>query len=198
MWTDIEARGMNPKNSTREALHMKKIIVGLFGLLILALPQVASAQNFTSVFQYSAKFVCGRVNSEQGLGVVPGHYGTTINLRAVANKNALAYRAVATRTNITLDPLAEGTPTDFSIRFNFDRDGGLGIICSDIKNLFNVEQQQGFIEGFVLIYSNGQLDVTDVVTAEPCPDGCFGVSSIQIYQVAQRGASVVVKPLPNL
>ena len=171
---------------------MKKFVLTFFGLVILALPQIASAQNFAAANAYAAKFLCGLASGgESGLGVVLGHYNTTINVLATKSKQPIAYRATATRNN-----LGVGNPTvsNFSARFERDRDEALGIVCSQIKSLLEVGGVEGFIEGFLIIYSNGPLLVTDVLTGEG--DTEAGLSAMQVFQVIERTISnFTVKPL---
>jgi hypothetical protein len=143
---------------------MKQLILGLFALLALALPQAAHAQTFTAKHAYTAKFLCGGTQgAEQGLGVVGGHYNTIINVHAVEERTSMAFRATALRTDLDTDT---GYPSGFSIRWSFDRDGGVGIVCNYIKSLLGVQESEGFIEGFVTLYSDRPLDVVDVLTGQ--------------------------------
>jgi hypothetical protein len=170
---------------------MKKLQFGLLGLVMLALPQFANAQSFTATNAYTAKFLCGLApgGDSNGLGVVLGHYNTVINALATKNNQPIAYRATATRTNLET---STGVVSDFSSRSNLDRDGALGIACNQIKSLLGVSGDPGFIEGFVIIYSNAPLLVTDVLTGEP--DKSTGVSVLQVYQVTDRTVNMSVKP----
>ena len=169
---------------------MKKFLFGLLGLVILALPQLANAQSFTATNAYTAKFLCGLASGgDSRLGVVLGHYNTAINVLATKNNQPIAYRATATRTDIET---STGVVSDFSSRSNLDRDGALGIACNQIKSLLGVSGDPGFIEGFVIIYANGPLLVTNVLTGEP--DKSTGVSVLQVYQVTDRVVNMSVKP----
>ena len=169
---------------------MKKLVLTFFGLVVLALPQLARAQNFSATNAYAAKFLCGLASGgESRLGVVFGHYNTTINVLATKNKQPIAYRASATRNNLDV---TNGVVSDFSARFELDRDGALGIVCNQIKSLLGVERVEGFIEGFVIIYSNAPLLVTDVLTGE----SEAGLSAMQVFQVTERTVSnFTVRPL---
>ena len=168
---------------------MKNLLLGLSGLLALALPQVAGAQNFTATNAYAAKFLCGVASGvESGLAVVLGHYNTTINVLPTKNKQALAYRASATRNDLDV---TNGGVSVFSARFDLDRDQALGVVCADIIGGLFGTSAEGFIEGFVIVYSNGALLVTDVVTGEKEA----GLSTMQIYEVGERVISnFTVKP----
>ena len=165
---------------------MKNFLLGLLGLLILALPQVAGAQNFTGTNAYAAKFLCGSASGAES--VVFGHYDTTINVLATKSNQPIAYRASATKNEIGV---INGSVSVYSARSNLDRDQALGIVCGDIKTGLFGTSADGFIEGFVIVYSNGPLLVTDVLTGESGP----GLSTMQIYQVNERVVTgVTVKP----
>lgn len=167
---------------------MRKMIFQLFGLLLIALPQVAGAQDFRAAIQYPAKFICGYTSGgDQRMGVVEGHYNTIVNILASRDRTTLAYRATVVRSSIEVN---EGEPSGFSQRFDLDRDEAIGILCSDIKRgLLNLGGE-GLIEGFVTIYSTKPLDVTDVLTGESEVG-----HSMQVHPVSERRESVRVEPL---
>jgi len=170
---------------------MRKAILGFLGLLAFALPQAASAQsqNFGANNRYSAKFLCGDASGgDSRLGVVEGHYNTIVNVTAIRNVTAFAYRATALRSDFEID---DGEPSGFSRRFDFDADGGIGVLCRDIKDLLGVGGNTGFIEGFVTIYASKPLNVTDVLTAE---GGDTDIRVMQVYQVIGRSASGTIRP----
>src|SRR5210317_1891741 len=98
---------------------MKQAILGLFTLIVFSLPQIAGAQEFRSSHQYTAKFLCGEVYPEAGLGVVWGHYNTIVNVLGTKDSTAVAYRITPLSTDLDAD---EGTPSDFSYRYDLDRD----------------------------------------------------------------------------
>ena len=178
---------------------MKKLILGLSGILILALPQVAGAQipqsqAFKASFEYVAKFVCGRGGGgDTRSGVVEGHYNTILNVLAIRNTTAVSARA--TWVSEDLDEgcsLDRGEPSSFSERSDLDRDEAVGINCSDIKDL--TDCSQGLFEGFVTIYSSGPLEVTDVITGQGTDDGDGPLSVMEVYQVKERTTDVRVTP----
>lgn len=170
---------------------MKKLVMALVGLSLFLLPVAAGAQNFTASFVYTAKFLCGFLNgSENRLGVVVGHYNTIINAAATKNRVAVAYRATAVKNDIGI---TNGAPSDFSERFDLDRDHAFGILCADIKRGLFDQGGEGFVEGFVMIYSSAPLNVSDVVTGQGFESG---VTAMQIYQVTERATSFAVRPRP--
>jgi hypothetical protein len=177
----------------KEPRPMSKSILRSFGFLALLLPQVAGAQSFGVDNAYTAKFLCGfsPTGQESRVGVVGGHYNTIINVTAIRDKTAIAYRA--TPLSSTFD-IEHGVPSIFSPRFDADTDEGFGIQCSDIKRGLLDIGGEGFIEGFVTIYSNRLLEVTDVLTAEKCPDGCDSIDAMQVYQVEAVRVRLKVEP----
>lgn len=169
---------------------MKQLTLALFGLLALALPQVARAQSFNGDHAYSAKFVCGYApGGDTRLGLVEGHYNTIINIHAVEERTSFAFRATAMSTNLETET---GIPSGFSIRFDVDRDGGIGIVCGYIKSMLGVQGQEGIVEGFVTIYSTRPLDVVDVISGE---DG-GPLSVLDVIQVPESGSKAKVDPQP--
>ncbi|MBW2692077.1 MAG: hypothetical protein JRE57_05525 [Deltaproteobacteria bacterium] len=169
---------------------MKQAILGLFTLIVFALPQIAGAQEFRTSHQYTAKFLCGEVDPEEGLGVVWGYYNTIVNVLATKDSTAVAYRITPLSTNLEAD---EGSPSDFSYRYDLDRDEGFSVICSDIKRLVGVNGQTGFIEGFLTIYGQKALIVSDVLTGGGGEGG--GPASIHAYDVTERRRGGRISPM---
>jgi len=168
---------------------MKRVIIGLFALIVLGLPQLARAQQFNAKFRYTAKFTCGEACGEEcRLGVVGGHYNTAVNILAVRDRTDLAYRATALISDIGA---SIGVTSGFSTRLSINRDEGAGLVCRDIKNVLGGGGNFGFVEGFVNIYSNNPLDVVSVLTAE----GEGGVSTMEVVPAKGRPTSLRVAPL---
>lgn len=160
---------------------MNKFAFGFLGLLLLLVPGVANAQRYIATQTYSAKFLCGFASgSESALGVVLGHYNTTINVQATVNRTPVAYRVTPTRSNLEV---SNGTVSGFSSRFDLDRDGAFAIVCGNIKSLLGVQGSEGFVEGFVTIYTNAALNVMDVLTAENLSDVSTGITAMQVLQI---------------
>jgi hypothetical protein len=176
---------------------MSKAILGLFGLLAWLLPQAASAQSFGAEYAYTAKFLCGfsPTGQESRVGVIGGHYNTIINVKAIKNKTLAAFRATPLAGTFEMEI---GAPSVFSTRFEGDTDEGGSIQCADIKQRLLGLEGRGFVEGFVTIYSNRPLEVTDVVTAEKCDDeeDCESIDSMQVYQVLENKVKFKVEPPP--
>lgn len=123
------------------------IILGFLGTLIFlgsfANSAVAQeATNSTSKIQdivYAAKFVCGSI-SDDGGPLRPGHYDTSIN---ILNKKSYP-------VGIMWTAVINDGPSSIAIFKNLESERSTGIICKDIKNIFNIETKE-MIEGFVMI-----------------------------------------------
>jgi len=164
---------------------MKKVVLATLGLCVLILPQIAAAKNLGANFRYTAKFICGfSSGGDSRLGIVRGHYNTTINIQAIKNKTLLAYRAAAAISDLGLEL---GIPSGFTDPLSFDQDGAIGLVCRDIKNL--VGGGEGYIEGFVNIYSNKPLNVVSLLSGE----GEGDVSVMQLLDASVRSVSESIK-----
>jgi hypothetical protein len=131
----------------------------------------------------------GEVDPDAGLGVVWGYYNPIVNVLAAKDSTAVAYRITPLSTNLEAD---EGSPSDFSYRYDLDRGEGFSVICSDIKRLVGVNGQSGFIEGFLTIYGQKALIVSDVLTGGV---GEGGANSIHAYDVTERRGGTRVSPM---
>jgi hypothetical protein len=125
--------------------------------------------------------------------VVEGHYNTVINVLAIKNRaEGIAYRETALSTNLDV---SWDVPTPFSQLFERDIDGGFRIVCSDIKRgLFDIGQE-GFIEGFVAVYSTRPLNVVSVVTGQGDFDEGDVLSAMQLIDSSERTVSKTVEYL---
>jgi Concanavalin A-like lectin/glucanases superfamily len=109
----------------------------------------------STIFQYAAKFVCGK---SPGRIVAPGVYYTAVNVH-----NPL-YTAIRLRVKVAvaLPGLKPGHVSPFRDA-KLGPDEALEIDCPDIQTL--AETKEEFIKGFVVIESNVELDVVAVYTA---------------------------------
>jgi Concanavalin A-like lectin/glucanases superfamily len=107
------------------------------------------------IFQYAAKFVCGKSAGEV---VAPGVYFTAINVH-----NPL-YTDVRFRVKVAigLPGLKPGPVSQFHVAA-LGPDEALEIDCPDIRKL--AEYRADFVKGFVVIESETELDVVAVYTA---------------------------------
>jgi hypothetical protein len=171
---------------------MRKQLLGFLIAAALVLPLAAGAQpsenpNFSASELYVAKFLCGESpGGESRIGVVEGHYNTVINVQALKNRTRVAFRATAISSNFEIE---HGVPSDFSFSELLDLGFGARIVCNDIKNVLDLDGQ-GFVEGFVSVYSNKPLVVETVLTGE----GDNGVSVMQVLRALRWATSIAVRP----
>jgi hypothetical protein len=85
----------------------------------------------------------------------------------------------------------EGVPSIVSRKFGLDRDFGFRIVWNDIKQLLDVSDQQGFVEGFVTVFTTNPLVVTGVVTGEGVETE---VSVLQVTDSERQNSKGTVKP----
>jgi hypothetical protein len=90
------------------------------------------------------------------------------------------------RSNLEIDT---EEPSGFSRRFDLDADEAIGILCADIKRGLFDAGGEGFMDGFVTIYSSKPLTVKVVVTGEN-----EGGHSMQIDDVGVRRGGIRVRP----
>lgn len=107
------------------------------------------------IFQYAAKFVCGK---SPGKVVAPGVYFTAINVHNPT------YTKIRFRVKIAvaLPELKPGPVSKFHDA-ELGPDEALEIDCPDISKLAHTDA--GFLKGFVVIESEVELDVVAVYTA---------------------------------
>ena len=127
-------------------------------LIIAAMPQQAQAQ-----FQYIVKFVCGK---SDGTILAPGEYRTAINVINPTNGKAYLYK----HFSIALPLEKIGPVTPDSIIMTLGRHESMEIDCKDIRIVTAkiVEEAKiptKLLKGFVLIWSNVELEVVAVYTA---------------------------------
>lgn len=107
------------------------------------------------IYQYAAKFVCGK---SEGRVAAPGTYFTAVN---VHNPGRDATR-LAVKVAIALPGLQAGPVSGFRDA-ELGPDEALEIDCPDISRL--AESKEDFLKGFVVIESESELDVVAVYTA---------------------------------
>lgn len=150
------------------------VVVGPLSLIALLssalVPANAQAQGAFQ-FQYVAKVVCANADTRGSL--VPQAYATSINVNNSSDSLTVFLRK---RLVITfppgqqipqkpLKPLNDSLPPTFALETD----------CQDLRKRYGL--QQAFFEGFVVLQSTLQLDVTAVYTV---PGG------IDVVQVAER------------
>jgi hypothetical protein len=158
---------------------MKRLLMafGVLGWFLLGVPPDIAAQTHTTVrgkVQYAVKFVCGPSTASGG-GPSVGHYSTHVNIHnpdgsiTFARKVAVGFGTLA---GFVSGYVAETLLDDVAGTFN----------CGDIKN--QVPGATAFLEGFLVIVSPKELDVTAVYTAEISAGS--GVTSMHINVIQPR------------
>ena len=135
-----------------------------------------------TIFQYAAKFVCGK---SDGRVVAPGNYWTAINVH-----NPSASRIVFQKKFAIGLPNEKAGPVSELFRAVLNPDEALEIDREDIFR--HSPLQADFLKGFVLIESAHELDVVSVYTAAAV-DG--QVQTLELERVAPRRREV---GLPDL
>ena len=147
-------------------MHKKKILAAVLSVVavgLLAGIPVASEQAGTpdARFQYAAKFVCG-FNGVDRLRVAPGLYTTAINIFNPSNRTisfrkkiALTYPPKEQRPGRVSDPVSHLLPPHRA----------LAVDCEEIPREFFGAVGTPYTKGFLVVESNGSLDVTAVYTS---------------------------------
>jgi hypothetical protein len=115
-----------------------------------------------ATFEYAAKVVCGRQPDEEELRLVRGLYGTTVNIHNFNDRDVRFLKKLALSY-----PPPEQRPGKV-IPISTDRlgpDQALKVDCPDLRRrLFPRGFPTSYIEGFVVLQSDAELDVTGVYT----------------------------------
>jgi len=132
---------------------MKKVI---WSFLFLVLPTLASAQ----VYEYAAKFVCGRSGGGEPANFAPGTYYTSINVHSDVRTSFVKIIAVSL-------PSEKAGGRTREIPVALDADTSMQVDCT---NIFVHLRQNGIggpapADGFVVFRSRTELDVVGVYTA---------------------------------
>lgn len=133
--------------------------------------------------EYAAKFVCGTqgpTTSDRALLNV-GRYFTSVNLHnPELEKDAkLWFKAV-----VSAEPPVTNPPSGFR-RQNLPADTAIVIDCAEIRRLVGALGQSQLIEGWVVVVSPDELDVSPVYTAG-ADATTYPVQSIDVETVGPR------------
>ncbi|MEM8952136.1 MAG: S8 family serine peptidase, partial [Pseudomonadota bacterium] len=114
-------------------------------------------------YKYAAKIVCGLSQDPDDLRIAQGFYATTVNIQ---NPNA-AEASFSKKLSLSYPPEAQspGQVIDISTDV-LNEDESLKADCTEIKErIFGGEFPRPYIEGFIVIKSKRQLNVTAVYTS---------------------------------
>ena len=120
---------------------VRSLAFGIFLSILLVSTGFANGQTTNPIkdIVYNAKFVCGSISDDAG-PLRPGHYDTSINI--LNNKSF--------KVGIYWTAVINDGPTSNSIYKNLEAENSTGIDCSDIKEIFGIDNKD-LLEGFVLI-----------------------------------------------
>ena len=143
--------------------------------------------------EYAAKFVCGTVQpttSDRALLNV-GRYFTSVNLHNpdLTDDAELWFKAV-----VSAEPPVTNRPSGFR-RQILPADTAVVIDCAEIRRLVGALGQANLIEGWVVVVSPDDLDVSPVYTAGRDAT-TYPVQSIDVEAIAPR--SIFAPPLEVL
>jgi Tol biopolymer transport system component len=153
-------------------------------------------------YEYAAKMVCGDQSSPEDLRLTRGRYATTVNVHNPKTETVAFSKKLA----LSIPPGGQQPGAIMPIDVHeLAYDAALAVDCSELRQrLFPDGFPDGLIEGFLVLESQGPLDVIGVyTTARFDPGAPEGVSqsSIDVEQVAERRRSAdlsVVKAVSTL
>lgn len=161
---------------------LKKYLAALLAAP-LPLAQSASAQQSfqdptQARFSYAVKFVCSQENGSLEEGILPGVYGTAINVHNPSLQQGAVYFKKFVKGFVFQE---QGEPTDFErneVRLNH----ALEVECIEIMDRLG----GGFntATGFVVFLTRRPLDITAVCTAGPLSSG--EVASIDVEPIRAK------------
>jgi hypothetical protein len=123
-------------------------------------------------YVYAAKIICGVKKDAQDIRLVPGIYGTAINVLNTSQAG------VSFRKTLALTYPPEGQRPGKVIplgEHSLEPDHALEVDCDDVRRIaFPAGFPSGYVKGFVVLRGEGSLDVTAVYTAAPLDRGWMG------------------------
>ena len=160
---------------------MKYTSAVLAGSLLFA-QSVAGQEQFQNPqqarFSYAVKFVCSEQNEELAEGLLPGVYGTAINVHNPSLEQGVVYFKKFVKGFVMQE---QGEPTDFE-REELRPNHAFEVECVEIMERLG----GGFATatGFVVFLTRRPLDITAVYTAGPISTG--EVASIHVEPIRAR------------
>lgn len=134
------------------------------GPLLLLAHSAASQEQFQNPSQarltYAVKFVCAKANEDLEQGLVPGVYGTAINVHNPFIQRPVVYFKKFVRGFVNQE---QGPPTDFE-RKEVKPNHALEVECVEILRRLGGPDTA---TGFVVFLTRRPLDITAVYTAGP-------------------------------
>ena len=162
---------------------IRYIAPAVAGSLFLLAHPAAGQEQFQNPnqarFSYAAKFVCSPGNQELGEGILPGVYGTAINVHNPFLQRPVVYFKKFVRGFVNQE---QGPPTEFE-RTELQPNHAFEVECFEILGRLG---NPPTATGFVVLLTRRPLDVTAVYTAGPL-DGT--VASIDVEEIQARRLS---------
>lgn len=143
---------------------------------VVLLPFAAEAAKVKIRFRYTVKFTCGSVVSG-GMPVVPGDYATSVNVQNASAGPIIVRKAIA----LSFPPEAQGRVSD-QMEGALPPHGAHQVDCGAIPWEFSFTEPaatDGYVEGYLIVWSTGPLHVTGVYTAA----GGSGQVSVDVERV---------------
>ncbi len=143
-------------------------------------------------WQYSAKVVCGSQPDPENGRLVPGRYATTVNIHNPGGNEALVFKKLA----LAFPPVEQRPGRIHEIgEDTLGYDQAVKTDCADLElNALGGAPPEGetYYEGWVVVQSTEQLDVTAVYSAATLgPEGnVTGAHSIDVEQISEHGLGV--------
>lgn len=146
-------------------------------------------------FEYAAKFICGLQKDPDDSRLMPGRYGTEINVHNPGTRKVTFFKKLA----LTFPPGEQRPGKVFPIGYDvLGPDQALAVDCAHIeRKLFPNGFPAPYITGFIVIQSPDSLDVTAVYTTSAVEGGPSIASSIDVEQVHERRIDTRQEP-PDL
>lgn len=173
----------------------RSITLTLVAGSIALLTNAALAQDsFTSPdqarFAYAVKFVCSEENPNTEMGLLPGVYGTVINVHNPSLKNPFVYFKKFVQGFIKQ---RQGPPSDFE-RNEIKPNHAFEVECQEIMS--NLPQlTTATATGFVVFLTRHELDITAVYTAGSLSER--QVASIDVENIEPRRVGLNNDPGPD-
>ena len=155
---------------------LASVVLGAMAYVAL-LPFTAEAAKVKIRFRYTVKFTCGSVVSN-GMPVVPGDYATSVNLQNASAAPIIVRKAIA----LSFPPEAQGRVSE-QMEGALRPHGARQVDCSAIPSEFSFTEPtatDGYVEGYLTLWSTGPLHVTGVYTAA----GGTGQVSVDVERVS--------------
>jgi hypothetical protein len=161
---------------------MKKYLSALLAAPLLLAQPASAQQGFQDPtqarFSYAVKFVCSKENGSLEEGLLPGVYGTAINVHNPSLEQGVVYFKKFVKGFVKQE---QGEPTEFE-RKEVRPNHALEVECIEIMD--RLGGAFATATGFVVFLTRRPLDITAVYTAGPLSTG--EVASIDVEPIRAK------------